>query len=145
MYQLTSWGQDLERPLEGIARWAQSSPTWDSSGGLTPDAAVLAMKTMAGGITLPGETLQFSLTLFDSRCTRPQDYTYRVRLDTAGLSVVREPTAIEGADLRCDSTYWTCQLFDSNVQGLSGSNAKSTQVGQFVVAYRASHRPEVTA
>ncbi|WP_425562641.1 hypothetical protein [Microbacterium laevaniformans] len=27
IYQLTSWGHELERPLEGIARWAQSSPT----------------------------------------------------------------------------------------------------------------------
>jgi len=138
IYQLTSWGHELERPLEGIARWAQSSPTWDPSGGLTPDAAVLAMKTMAAGLTSPGSTLDFGLTLFDSRCTRPQDYTYRVKLDGTGLLVVRESTVIDDADLRCDSTLWANQLFDPNCPIVGTSKDSAGPVGRFVAVYQAS-------
>lgn len=136
MYQLTSWGHDLERPLEGIARWAQSSPTWDPSGGLTPDAAILAMKTMAEGITLSSEPLEFSLTLFDNRCARPQDYTYRVKLDAKGLSAVRESAVSADPDLRCDSTSWTRLLFDPNSGRPSDSNSSPNPIGQFVAVYR---------
>ncbi|GAA4073477.1 hypothetical protein GCM10023065_30150 [Microbacterium laevaniformans] len=111
---------------------------WDPSGGLTPDAAVLAMKTMAAGLTSPGSTLEFDLTLFDSRCTRPQDYTYRVKLDGTGLLVVRESTVIDDADLRCDSTLWANQLFDPNCPIIGTSKDSAGPVGRFVAVYQAS-------
>lgn len=136
VYELTPWGHELELPLEGIARWARSSPTWDSSGGLTPDAAILAMKTMSRDLAPTDLALDFRVTLFDSRCARPQDYTYQVTWGQAGLAVQRQSVISASVDWRCDSTQWAQLLFEPTAH----ADAALGPVVHFVDAYRASLR-----
>lgn len=135
-YELTPWGHELELPLEGIARWAQSSPTWDANGGLTPDAAILAMKTMSRDLGPMDATLDFRVTLYDSRCARPQDYTYQVKWGQAGLTVQRQSVISASADWRCDSTQWAQLLFDPSAD----ADAVLGPAAHFLDAYRASRR-----
>lgn len=111
-YELTPWGHELEGPLVGIAHWAHGSPSWSPEGGLTPDAAVLAMKAMSRGVEHQAEEpLTVQLLLSDGRCAAPVTYTYALTWDEAGLAAVRGDHSEAAATVRVDSTEWARALF----------------------------------
>lgn len=111
-YALTPWGHELEGPLEGIAHWAHESPSWSPEGGLTPDAAVLAMKAMSRGVEHRAESpLTVQLLLSDGRCADPVTYTYALTWGEGGLSAARGDHPDAAATVRIDSTAWAQALF----------------------------------
>lgn len=108
VYELTPWGHALEPVTEGVSRWAHQSPSWRPDGGLTPDAVVLAMKTMAAGPADPPLAIQ--LDLRDERLERPDTYSYRLDWGSE-LRVERGLHPAPDAVVSLDSTAWTRVLF----------------------------------
>ncbi len=107
-YVATDWGRGLELVLEALGRWYSAGPDPSTPGGMTPDAAVLAMRTMAP----KGEVPILALRLYDGRRPDPPVRDYRVsaidgQLDARGGAAV-EPAATVTAD----STVWSSLLFD---------------------------------
>ena len=110
-YRVTDWGRELGPVFSALGRWAQASPVWRPDGcGLTPDAAVQSMLTMAPAVVLdPPEQLQ--LRLRDGRIADSQPYTYR--LDWAAeLSITRDPAPAAHATVTGDSTTWIGVLYE---------------------------------
>lgn len=108
-YALTAWALELRPILQEVGRWAQTSPRRSPGGGLTPDAAVQAMVTMAQPqpTTRRGE---LHLVLHDSRVSAV-DHPYRVRWDTKGVTVERGGLPAPATTVRCDSSVWGQILF----------------------------------
>lgn len=106
-YDLTDWARGLRPIFSDLARWAHGSPTWSPMGnGLTPDAAVESMLTMAptGPMSPP---LTMALHLHDARLAEDEGYRYllhwddRLRIDRdeaprAATAVTGDSTALIG-------------------------------------------------
>lgn len=125
-YALTPWGHRLEDVMEGVARWAHGSPTWRPDGGLTPDAAILAMKTMSRELDAPTVPLEVQLELSDARCVRPETYRYAVTWDDRGLTATRGEHPGPAAVVTADSSRWARVLFagdELEAHGVTGSRA----------------------
>lgn len=111
VYELTRWGHELEPILHALGRWAQQSPTAPSSGGLTPDAAVLAMRSLVSGARLnPGTQIQ--LHLFDGRGRQWLAYDYALGCDDGGLRVGRGRLEQPEACIEAAATDWAAAIFD---------------------------------
>lgn len=133
-YELTEWGHALEPVIEGVSRWAHGSPTWRPDGGLTPDGAVLAMKTMVPDGVGPGVSLQ--LDLVDARLERPETYAYRLRWDDAEFAAERGAVESPDAAVRSDSTAWAHVLFAGAAPDPDGVTGDPEAVRRFLAAYR---------
>lgn len=115
VYRLTPWARELEPLLQGLARWARTGPSRDPAGGLTPDAAVQSMLTMAPADAPPGG-LEIQLELHDGRVAGDVRYTYRLSWDSAGLRISRGEHPAPAAFLRADSSTLAGMLYQ--VHGL---------------------------
>lgn len=109
-YEITDWGRELDPILRSLGRWALLSPTRRDDGGLTPDAAVQSMLTMApsGRMSPP---LQLSLELHDGRVDRDPGYAYCLTWGRR-LSIERGLAPRPQATVRGDSTTWCSVLYD---------------------------------
>ncbi|MEP7047246.1 MAG: helix-turn-helix domain-containing protein [Ilumatobacteraceae bacterium] len=109
-YALTPWAIQLAPILSQLGRWAQSSTTRSDLGGLTPDAVVQAMTTMAADLT-PRRSVHIRLHLFDSRTARPADSEYCLRWTSEDFNAERAPCTDARTTVRCDSSVWGRVLF----------------------------------
>jgi DNA-binding HxlR family transcriptional regulator len=109
-YNLTPWARDLAPILRELGRWAQSSPNRSPLGGLTPDAVVQAMVTMAEGLS-PTRGVHAQLQLFDARADVPTDAAYCVRWDADGFRATRSDCPDAVTTIRCDSSIWGRIIF----------------------------------
>jgi DNA-binding HxlR family transcriptional regulator len=108
-YDVTEWGRGLESVLASLGRWYSSGPDPLTSGGMTPDAMVLAMRTMAPPATedLPPTALR----LYDARQPDPPVREYH--LTTVDRLVDVRPGAAGDpvATVTAESTAWSDVLF----------------------------------
>jgi DNA-binding HxlR family transcriptional regulator len=127
VYQLTQWGREFEPILRALGRWAQRSPTLPIDGTLTPDAAILALRTMAGGPP-PSAPLVFDLGLHDGRAARSLQTWYRISWGPDPLLASKSMKHADSSDtIACDSAIWTEMLFgDDDPGALFDSEAVST-------------------
>lgn len=109
-YSLTDWALALAPILRELGRWAQSSPVRSAEGGLTPDAAVQAMITMAAG-TAPSAPVRLELRLTDDRVAAGGEHTYGIEWSTTAFNGGRGPLADAPAVVHCDSSTWAQVLF----------------------------------
>jgi len=109
VYALTPWATELGPILRELGRWAQASPVREAGGGLTPDAAVQAMLTMARPGLAPAAG-ELQLYLRDERVSAVE-HPYRVRWDAAELHAERGTWADPTTTLRADSSTWAEILF----------------------------------
>jgi DNA-binding HxlR family transcriptional regulator len=128
VYALTEWAMRLVPVLREIGRWAQDSPVQSRGGGLTPDAAVQAMMTMARP-DARRRAGSLHLVLHDDRLPATVDHAYRVRWGREGVTAVRVEVSTSGTSVRCDSSGWGQVLF----AGLAVSESGAEIVGD--------HRP----
>lgn len=109
-YAATEWGRGLESVLRELGRWYSTGPDPRTSGGMTPDATALAMRTMAPdlGVTAP---LAVALRMHDAR--RPALVAREFQVLTAGGGVRVEVAsgAEPAATVTADSTAWFEVLF----------------------------------
>jgi DNA-binding HxlR family transcriptional regulator len=126
VYDLTPWARDLAPILRQLGRWAQSSPVRVEVGGLTPDAVVQAMITMADGIR-PSRSLRVQLSLSDERVHADVHHTYLVRWTRSGLSVERGNAPPVPGTVHCDSSAWGRVLFAGLPLKKSGATVTGDQ------------------
>lgn len=110
LYALTGWARSLGPVLQDLGRWAQHSPTRPTYVGLTPDAAVQAMTTLAGGRRLV-PSLHAEVRLFDVRRDKPLEHPYDVNWTRRGLTVRRGNAVDPDVIIRSDSSAWAHLLF----------------------------------
>lgn len=111
-YQLTAWGRELDPVMQSLGRWAQTSPTRTVDGaGLTPDAAIQSMRTMAPPVP-PEPPITMALHLFDARLPADPGYDYRIRWDTAGLRAERGTITRASSRVSADSSTWARVLYE---------------------------------
>lgn len=113
VYELTDWAKELQPLLEPLARWALRSPVRDVSGcGLTPDAIIQSMLTMAPKREMH-PPLEMELRLADGRTTRDSDpYVYRLNWGTR-LSIERGSSEAPQATITGDSSEWAAILYEN--------------------------------
>jgi DNA-binding HxlR family transcriptional regulator len=108
-YAVTEWGRGLESVLASLGRWYSSGPDPRTSGGMTLDAMVLAMRTMAPPV--PEGLSPIALRLYDTRQPDPPVRDYRVTA-ADGLLDVQPGAAVDPvATVIADSTAWSEVLF----------------------------------
>ena len=145
VYRLTKWGLDFEPILQALGRWAQRSPALPRDGGLTPDAAMLALRTMADG-PVPSTRSAFDVCLHDDRTSKRIDTWYHVSWGPDGLIADKRTGLVESDDaIACGSSVWTELMFgDTDVAALLESDAVGARgdgrlvAGQFLANFRAS-------
>jgi DNA-binding HxlR family transcriptional regulator len=123
VYRLTEWGLEFQAILQALGQWAQRSPTRPADGYLTPDAAILAMCTMADGPS-PRTSLAFDLGLHDHRDPKLTRYWYRIAWGPDPLSATKYDSEVTTAEaLVCSSETWTNLLFSPEHKALLTSPA----------------------
>ncbi|GIJ80338.1 DNA-binding transcriptional regulator, HxlR family [Micromonospora phaseoli] len=109
-YVVTEWGRGLESVLASLGRWYSAGRDPRTTGGMTPDATILAMRTMAPPVpdNLPPTTLR----LYDARQTNPPVREYHLAAVERLLHV--QPGAADNpvATVTAESTVWSEVLFD---------------------------------
>lgn len=112
VYESTPWAQELRPALEALARWALKSPVRDVDGcGLTPDAIVHSMRTMAPPIAM-APPLEIELHLRDTRIIRAAGpYVYLLRWGEH-LTIERGRSSTAEAAVAGDSSLWTRVLYE---------------------------------
>lgn len=108
-YVATDWGRGLEPVLEALGRWYSAGPDPGTSGGMTPDATVLAMRTMAPALS--GEVPVVALRLYDERRPDPPVRDYRVAAVDGRLDVRTGVAPAAAATVTAESTVWSGLLF----------------------------------
>jgi DNA-binding HxlR family transcriptional regulator len=91
VYELTDWGRELEPVVLGLGRWGSRAPTPSADAPLSPDAAMLALKTMFE----PDPEFSAHLEV------RFGEHRYDVHVDGTSLQIVR------GSAARPDTTIAT--------------------------------------
>jgi DNA-binding HxlR family transcriptional regulator len=109
-YAATDWGRGLESVLQSLGRWYSAGPDPSTSGGMTPDAMVLAMRTMTPAA--PGDVPVLSLRLYDGRRPDPPVRDYRVAATNGILDVRAGAAADPVATVTAESMAWSTVLFE---------------------------------
>lgn len=113
-YELTEWGRELDPIMQALGRWAQFSPTRSVEGcGLTPDAMIQSMRTMAppGPLDPP---VELTVHLFDGRLPDDSGYDYRISWAGKGLIAERGTNPRARAYVHADSSTWARILYDGS-------------------------------
>jgi DNA-binding HxlR family transcriptional regulator len=110
VYDLTPWARELAPILRELGRWALSSPLRVADGGLTPDAVIQAMITMAGDVP-PTCPLRIQLLLVDTRVDADTEHPYRVQWTDSGFAAERGEFTDTPSIASCDSSAWGRVLF----------------------------------
>ena len=108
-YVATDWGRGLESVLESLGRWYSAGPDPSTPGGMTPDATVLAMRTMAPKSS--GEVPILALRLYDGRRTDPPVRDFRVAAIDGSLEVRTGHAPAPAATVTAETTAWSGVLF----------------------------------
>lgn len=111
-YALTEWGRGLEQVMASLGRWAHGSAGFPVAGGsMTPDAAIVAMRTMAPPSPKAPRPVELGIELVDAR--RPAAGVRRYRLSWRGrdLDLVEGAADTPDATVTGDSTAWTGVVF----------------------------------
>lgn len=111
LYGLTAWGRELEPIMNALGRWAQKSPGLPRTGGLTPDAAILAMRTMAPDVRLD-PPIEMQVRLSDARGRRTIAYDYVIAWDERGLHADRGELSEPLTAVDVDATIWADAIFN---------------------------------
>ena len=120
-------------------------PSTAADGGLTPDAAMLALRTMADG-PAPRRRLAFDVGLHDDRAPRRIDTWYHVSWGPDGLIADKRTGAFESEDaIECESSVWAELMFGAtHIAAMLGSDVVSARgngrlvAGRFMAYFRRS-------
>ena len=142
VYRLTQWGLEFEPICGRLAGGPRVSAT-PSGGTLTPDAAILALRTMATGPP-PTTPLAFDLGLHDGRAVKPVQTWYHLSWGPESLIAEKRMHQFESSDaVACDAAVWSdvlfgeadaTELFDSDAMCSRGHGRRIAK--RFVVRFR---------
>lgn len=144
VYELTTWGHELEAVNTALSRWAVASPSlpWDAS--MSPDTMVLAMRAHARPVTASASTgtaaeeRRVALSLTDSRRTDAEPVTYLARMSTDATTVERsdEPGPTDAQVSATTADWKACLIGGVPLEQLLGIHVsgKDEAVRQLVKA-----------
>jgi DNA-binding HxlR family transcriptional regulator len=111
-YRLTPWGAGLEDVMAALGRWAHGSPGFPVAGGsMTPDGAIVAMRTMTPSVPRAPRSLELGLRLVDARRPAAGVRRYRLRWRQRSLELVEGIPEHPDVIVTGDSTAWTEVVF----------------------------------
>lgn len=108
-YVSTEWGRGLEPVLQALGRWYSTGPSPTTSGDMTPDATVLAMRTMAP--PAPDDLPTVSLKLYDARRPETPPRAYSLTPHKGRLHAEAGTPDHPAATITTDATTWSNLLF----------------------------------
>jgi DNA-binding HxlR family transcriptional regulator len=95
VYELTEWGMELEPVIRALGRFGARSPQMPRGAGMSPDSAILALRTMFDAHSVGDFRAQLELRLGD-------DHRFRAEVGDSELELARgeleEPDAIVEAN-----------------------------------------------
>ncbi|MFC7405101.1 winged helix-turn-helix transcriptional regulator [Georgenia alba] len=108
-YVATAWGRGLENVLRALGRWYSAGPDPVTTGEMTPDAMILAMRTMAPAS--PGMVPAVALWLNDARRPDAPVRGYAARAtDDGALEVAAGEVTDPAATVTATATAWSSVL-----------------------------------
>lgn len=111
-YRLTPWGHGLESVMAALGRWAHGSPGFPVAGGrMTPDGAIVAMRTMTPATPRAPRPLELGLRLLDVRRPAAGVRRYRLQWRQRSLDIAEGVPDAPDAVVTGDSTAWTEVVF----------------------------------
>jgi DNA-binding HxlR family transcriptional regulator len=111
-YRLTPWGRGLEDVMAALGRWAHGSPGFPVAGGsMTPDGAIVAMRTMTPSAPQAPRSVELGLELVDARRPAAGVRRYRLRWRDRSFELVEGTPDAPDATVTGDSTAWTGVVF----------------------------------
>ncbi|GGR42872.1 DNA-binding HxlR family transcriptional regulator [Nocardioides luteus] len=126
-YRLTEWGQGLEHVMSALGRWAQQSPGFPvPEGRMTPDGAIVAMRTMAPYATITDWSegpIRLAIELHDERRPAAAVRRYRLRWDQDRFALTEGADDDPATTVSGDSSAWAEVVFggapvdDMSVEG----------------------------
>ncbi|WP_051215551.1 winged helix-turn-helix transcriptional regulator [Granulicoccus phenolivorans] len=135
-YECTPWARELQPIFQALGRWAVRSPLRaDAGGGLTPDAMVQSMLTMAPARTMD-PPLELELEFADAR-SGPAAVWYAYRLRWADRLVIERSTEPDRAraGVRGDSSAWARVLYEDAAPDAMEITGDPTEVARLIEAY----------
>lgn len=108
-YTLTSWGRGLEVILQELGRWEARGAIDSRPGGMTPNAVIVAMRTMAPSID--SRIRAVNLRLRDERRAPSSVHDYTMSADAGALRVISGYDSSASATVIADSTAWSEVIF----------------------------------
>jgi DNA-binding HxlR family transcriptional regulator len=103
VYELTEWGRELEPVLLALGRWGSRTAIRSDHGELSPDALVIALKTMFDPDTARDLDAGLELDL--------AGHSFSLSVHEGRLDAVHGPAAAPGARIRTDSGTLTQVLW----------------------------------
>ena len=111
-YRLTPWGEGLEDVMASLGRWAHGSPGFPvADGAMTPDGAIVAMRTMTPPAPRAPRPVELGLELLDARRPGAGVRRYRLRWRQRSFELVEGVAEMPDATVTGDSTAWTGVVF----------------------------------
>ncbi|GAA1952877.1 winged helix-turn-helix transcriptional regulator [Nocardioides panacihumi] len=111
-YRLTPWGRGLEDVMAALGRWAHGSPGFPVAGGsMTPDGAIVAMRTMTPPTPEAPRPVELGIDLVDVRRAAAGVRRYRLRWRARSFELVEGLAEAPDATVTGDSTAWTEVVF----------------------------------
>jgi DNA-binding HxlR family transcriptional regulator len=111
-YRLTAWGAGLEPVMAALGRWAHGSATFPVVGGsMTPDGAIVAMRTMTPPSPKAPRPVELAIELVDVRRPAAGVRRYRLRWRQRSFELVEGAAQAPDATVTGDSTAWTAAVF----------------------------------
>lgn len=133
-YACTDWARELQPTFAALGRWALRSPVRHAGGGLTPDAMVQSMLTMAPPLAMD-PPLELGLELADQRLGEGAE-AYRYRLRWADhLSIERGNIESAVATVSGDSSAWATVLYEGVALDAMEIRGDRSRVQQLVAAF----------
>ncbi|WP_341719748.1 winged helix-turn-helix transcriptional regulator [Micromonospora sp. FIMYZ51] len=148
-YVLTEWGRGLESVLASLGRWYSTGPDPRTRGRMTPDAVVLAMRTMAP--SAPDDLPAIALRLYDARQPDPPVRNYRLAVVNGILTARPGVPADPALTLEAESTAWSEVLFgdlpleDAERDGTVLIHGDRAPVDRLIPLYRDTPPPPIPA
>jgi DNA-binding HxlR family transcriptional regulator len=140
-YALTDWGRGLEGVLKALGQWMSTGPGAAEGGGMTPDAIVVAMRTMLGDIPARTGTVRIALRLRDVRRPSSGVRDFQLVWSRRSISIGAGLPAAPDATVSADSTAWGEVLFDgvkiasAARRGLLTVQGDESAVAEFVAIF----------
>ena len=111
-YRLTPWGRGLEDVMASLGRWAHGSPGFPVAGGrMTPDGAIVAMRTMTPAAPNAPRPVELALELVDVRRPAAGVRRYRLRWRERSFELTEGVADAPDATVTGDATAWTGVVF----------------------------------
>jgi DNA-binding HxlR family transcriptional regulator len=128
VYELTTWGAELEPVVTHLGRWGSRSPLMNHDAGRSVDSLVLSLKALFDGQAADGFTATIALRLGEN--------TFRVEIADAQIQLARGHTERPTATLVTDPTTLAALIYGDRPLDDAVRSGEATIIGKTAVVAR---------